>query len=78
MRLLKNSIVSALSRLTSLLSVSFLLCLSQTGLAEEEVMEEQVVVGDLTVCLAKMSTQFSVLENQYWKHHGAPRQLVRR
>ena len=47
MRLLKHSNVSALSRLTSLLSVSFLLCLSQTGLAEEEVMEEQVVVGDL-------------------------------
>ena len=47
MRLIKHSNVSALSRLTSLLSVSFLLCLSQTGLAEEEVMEEQVVVGDL-------------------------------
>ena len=47
MRLFKHSNVSALSRLTSLLSVSFLLCLSQTGLAEEEVMEEQVVVGDL-------------------------------
>ena len=47
MRLFKNSIASALSRLTSLLSVSLLLCLSQTSLAEEEVMEEQVVVGDL-------------------------------
>ncbi len=47
MRLFKHSNVSALSRLTSLLSISFLLGLSQTGLAEEEVMEEQVVVGDL-------------------------------
>ena len=47
MRLFNSSNSRALKKLVSLLYVPFLLCLSQIGFAEEEVMEEQVVVGDL-------------------------------
>ena len=47
MRFFKSSNIRALKKLVSLLYVPFLLCLSQIGFAEEEVMEEQVVVGDL-------------------------------
>ena len=47
MRLFNSSNIRALKKLVSLLYVPFLLSLSQISFAEEEVMEEQVVVGDV-------------------------------